>query len=257
MKKILLISVTAICLTNFPLAAQNNPTPEFLFAGQNTTSTPAYAGGLFENFGVAFKVNSLGVGLDFMTALHPNIKVSVGCNYWNFIKLNINKDFDGTSIDGLKRDVPVHVDNISFDLLNGNLLVDFFPWRKLGFHLTLGAYVGKIDIPANASASEAFEVEGYAIRPNANGKFKATLRLGNVVKPYFGIGFGRTIPQKPVGFKFDFGIMYQGPYKIISDNMDTSSISDEAHSWVDKLGIPKILTEIYPVMSFSLIYRIK
>jgi hypothetical protein len=253
MKKILLISITAICLTNFPLAAQDN-----------STSTPAYAGGLFENFGVAFKVTpDYGIGFDFMTALHPNIKLRLGCSYFiNFKKVPVDKDFDGTSLDGTERDVPIHVEDISLDILNGNLLIDFFPWRKAGFHITLGAYVGKTNIDANASAPEAFDVEGYVIRPNANGKFKASLQLGNIVKPYFGIGFGRTIPQKRVGFMFDLGMIYHhGPYqKILSNNMDTSDFNHELNNWVKDLDIPAYITPLVrfcPVMSFSLIYRIK
>jgi len=250
MKRTVIICLTVMCLANFPLVAQDNsqdiPTP-----------TPAYVGGFFKNYAFALKANTLGLGVDFMTALHPNIKLRLGCNYAGFINLKINKEFEGTSIDGEKRDVPVHIDKINLDFLNGNLLIDIFPWRKAGFHITAGLYIGKTYLPANGTASEPFALEDYVIRPDANGNFKATLQLGNIFKPYFGIGFGRTIPKSRVGFKFDIGIIYQGPYDITSDNMDGKYLFGETTKFVDEEGVPKILTEIWPMISFSLICRIK
>ncbi len=252
MKRIIILSSIILCCSFIPVAAQET---------EEQSEIPAYAGGFLENFGAAVKFSTYGLGVDFMTALHPNIKVRAGVSYAGFLHLNLNKEFDGSSTDGSNRDVPVHVDKISTDFLNANLLFDLFPWRSGGFHFTIGAYFGKSHIPVSGQANEEFEVEGYIIRPDASGNFRATLELGNFVKPYFGIGFGRTIPKSRVGVKFDLGVVYQGAYKITSSNMNTddlnNTVNDELNSQLDNAGIPKIVTELWPMMTLSIIYRIK
>jgi hypothetical protein len=182
----------------------------------------------------------------------------LGINSWFFAQaFNINADVNANSLSGTG-DVPVHLDKVKPDFLNGNLLIDIFPWRSVGIHVTAGLYVGKMDIPANGSAPEAFDVGGYIIRPGIDGNFKATLKMGNLFKPYFGLGFGHTIPKSIVGFKFDLGVIYQGAPKLVSDNMDINNIiNDSFQEYLTKQGIPKILTEIYPIISLSLIFRIK
>ena len=239
MKKILTCCFAVICLVNLPVAAQD-----------------AYAGGFLQNYGVAVKVSTLGIGADFITALHPNIKVRLGLNYAGFIKPDINMEFKGKSINLPKHDVPVQVKNVSTDLLTGNLLVDLFPLKSLGLHLTVGLYVGKTDLAVTGSANEDFQVEGYVVKPNRDGSMKASLRFGSLFKPYAGLGFGRTIPKSIVGFKLDAGLIYQGTYKIVGENT-TEDLNHEVTKLWEEWNIPEFFKTFYPVVSLSLIFRIK
>ena len=235
MKKITICCFIAIYLANLPLAAQETKSD-----------------GFFQNFGIAVKAGILGAGADFATSLHPNIKMRLGINYFGFLKPNIDINFNGKSIDLPKRDVPVHVKNISTDFLTGNLLIDLFPLKSLGFHITAGVYIGKTDIAVTGFADEDFEVEGYRINPYSDGSIKASLRLGNLFKPYVGLGIGHTIPKSIVGYKIDAGLFYQGTYKVIGDNT-TKDLSTE----VAKLDIPEFFKTFFPVLSFSLTFKIK
>ena len=216
-----------------------------------------HAGGLLENYGVALKLGTYGLGVDFSTSLHPNIKARVGFGYFGF-SVNSGIIFDGDGIEtGNKIDVEVESAEIRFP--NANLLVDYFPWQSAIFHLTAGLYFGQNKIQVNGNAPEAFVVKGdrdYVIRPR-NGKFDARVNLGNFVKPYFGLGVGRTITRHRVGCKFELGIVYQGNLKLESDYMDTSHMSSEMNREIRKLDVPTILTQIWPIMNFSLSYRIE
>ena len=239
MKKFLFSCFAVICLSNLPIAAQD-----------------AHVGGFFQNWGIGLKVNTLGVGADLLTSLHPNIKMRVGINYFGFLKPNVNMDYDVDNPAGTG-EVPLHIDKLSLDFLNGNLLIDLFPFKSFGMHLTVGLYAGKMNIPVIGSAPEPFDVGGYIIRPGADGQVNATLKLGNRYRPYAGFGMGKTIPKSFVGFKFEIGAIYQGSSTLISDNMDVNGIADRFQEFLEERHIPKILTKIYPMISLSLMIRIK
>jgi|GEM_PF-476329 len=239
------------------LAVTAQPVGTQQTATQDKSKPKSSKGGFFDSFGLATKISTLGLGVDFITTLHSNIKLRMGCSYLGFFSLKSNKNFTGTSTDDLEQDVPVHIDKIKFDVLNGNLLFDLFPWKSFGFHLTVGLYIGKIHFPVNGSAPQSFKLEDYVIKPDASGNFKATLRMGNIVKPYIGIGFGRTIPKSRLGYKLDLGIMYQGHFDITSDNMDGKYLTGETTRILDEAGIPEIFRVCWPMISFSAIYRIK
>ena len=238
MKKILISCFAVICLSNLPIAAQDS-----------------HVDGFFQNWGIALKVNTFGVGADLLTSLHPNIKMRLGVNYLGFLKPTVNIDFDADNLDGTDQ-VPVHVDKMSFDFLNGNLFIDLFPLKSLGLHLTAGLYAGKMEIPVYGSAPEPFDVGGYIIRPETDGNVNATLKFGNKYKPYVGLGLGRTIPKSSVGFHFELGAVFQGTPTIISGNMDADSINNRFQEFLKEQHIPKFLTGILPVMSVSVTIRI-
>ena len=212
-----------------------------------------FRGGLFENYGAALKVGSYGIGVDVSTSLHPNIKARLGFNYFDLDRKS-GLEYDVVSLFG--NDITVKADKVGLHFPNLNVLVDFFPMQSGIFHLTAGLYFGQNKVEASGTAPEAFGIDDYVIVPD-NGTFAATLKLGGAVKPYLGIGLGRTIPKNRVGFKFELGMVYQGNLKIESDNMDVSGLQSELQSEVDKLPIPKALTQFWPMITFSLSYRIQ
>ena len=212
------------------------------------------SGGLFENFGVAVKAGLYGGGLDISTSLHPNIKVRVGFNYMAYdLPSGLTRNVEGLDT-GNK--ITVKAEKAGFRFSNANLLLDFFPMPSGIFHLTTGLYFGQSEIHASGTAPERFAVDDYEITPK-NGEFDAKVKLGGSVKPYVGFGLGRTIPKNHVGFKFELGVVYQGNFKIESDNVDTSGLQSGAQSEIDKLELPTILTQIWPMVTFSLTFRIK
>ena len=225
---------------------------------QGSDADEPHAGGLFENYGVALKIGTYGVGVDFSTSLHPNIKTRVGFGYFGF-SVNSGLKYDCESVDNPGKDITVEVESAEIRFPNANLLVDYFPWRSVIFHVTAGLYFGQNKIQVNGNAPEAFIVEGdkdYVIRPK-NGKFDARVNLGGFVKPYFGLGVGRTILKHRVGCKFELGIIYQGKLSLESDYMDLKEMSTEMNREISNLEVPTILTRLWPIMNFSVSYRIK
>jgi hypothetical protein len=233
-----------------------------LAVGLSTSATAqqeAYEGGLFENFGVGVKAGTYGFGLDFNTSLHPNIKARAGFSYFKFGH-NIGMDMNVTPMEASQYGVEAKasIDKVTFGMIHGNLLFDFFPMRSGIFHFTAGLLLGSSEITTYGNVPldllGGFGLEDFAIRPNPDGSFDASLRMGNFVKPYLGIGLGRTITKRRVGFKFELGLVYQGGFKVESDYID-NSLTGRANEEVE-LELPST-AKFWPIMQLTLSYRIK
>ena len=160
------------------------------------------------------------------------------------------------------------------NMVNGKFLINFYPFPLNGFHITAGAYFGKGSIvevrntiPRQLSAISEYnksdigaanpigvEVGDYLLKPDDNGDASATLNT-NGFKPYLGLGYGRAVPHKRVGFKVDLGVMFWGT----PDVVDHNGVSLSKQDWDGKDGgafrvISKI--KVYPVLNFRLCGRI-
>jgi hypothetical protein len=201
-------------------------------------------GGAFENFGASLKFGALyGVGVDFSTSLHPNLKARVGFNYLGYNAASII-DFSG--------DEELGKGDLKF--VNANLLFDYYPMLNGIFYITAGAYFGANKINMEGIGFDPFSLNDYVIIPDANGYFEGTVKFGGAVKPYLGLGVGHTIPNSIVGVKFELGVVYQGKLKVESDYMNTSMKPNDVD---DILKIPLLESKFWPSATLSLTFRIK
>ena len=203
--------------------------------------------------------------ITYNTSIHPNLSQYTDAN--NTIK-SLGLD-----------DIPIQG---KLNMVNGKFLVNFYPFPLNSFHVTAGAYFGKGDIvevyntndgqlntinEANAIIRDAnqkipglnqpeigLELGDYLLQPDKYGNAKATLNT-NGFKPYLGLGYGRAVPHKRVGFKVDLGVMFWGT----PDVVDHNGVSLSKQDWDGKDGgafrvISKI--KVYPVLNFRLCGRI-
>lgn len=153
----------------------------------------------------------------------------------------------------------------------GKVLVNVMPFPLLtSFHVTAGAYIGPADImglynpeamPAEIAAYNAINPEqrlglalgDYLLEPDANGNIDGKLK-GFTAKPYVGIGIGRGVPKRRIGFKFDIGCIFWGKPTVWNNGEevpDTDAGGDDG-------GIMKVVTKlkVYPVLNFRVCGRI-
>lgn len=252
-----------------------------------TSATAQVDARIFNHLSAALNVGTPGIGADvavpctrfldfeagfsimpkitYNTSIHPNLSQYTDAN--NTIK-SLGLD-----------DIPIQG---KLNMVNGKFLVNFYPFPLNSFHVTAGAYFGKGDIvevyntndgqlntinEANAIIRDAnqkipglnqpeigLELGDYLLQPDANGNAKATLKT-NGFKPYLGLGYGRAVPHKRVGFKVDLGVMFWGT----PDVVDHNEVSLSKQDWDGKDGgafkvISKI--KVYPVLNFRLCGRI-
>ncbi len=234
----------------------------------------AHRGGFLENWSVGVDAGLYGFGGYVATSLLPNIKARVGFDYLTYTyKDNISFDAPPINVNNESWtgsvDMNGELTDPSLKFPNFKALVDFYPVTDGIFCLTAGFYMGNNNVNTDGMINgyeelsttlgfePAFEFEDIIIQPDPNGKFNAKLKMGNSFKPYLGIGLGRTISKSRVGFRFDLGVVFQGEYTVESRNVvkGIDKINDEAADF--DLGVSKELLKLWPMMSFSLSYRIK
>ena len=226
----------------------------------------------FTRYSAGINAGTYGAGVWGATNLSDNFVLSAGFSHFGLgLSREWSETFEGFAIDDPNANVPdlgVTIGNPRLRLPHGNLKIGWYPLANGIFSLRLGAYVGVFDLGFSGSIDGysalreqfgdiGFEMEGASLIPRADGTFDGSFRFGNVVKPYFGFGIGRTIPRNRVGFRFNLGVLYQGDIRLVSDqiNLDLANITNEVNGDVDFLDDISGLLRFWPMMNFSLTYR--
>lgn len=243
---------------------------------------------IFNHMSVGLNVGTTGIGADIAMPATKFLDIEAGFSimpkitYSTEIHTNLssyNLDLTNNPKILALKEVPIQG---KLKMVNGKVLINFYPMPSKTFHITAGAYFGGGDIvevynkeegqlsvinEANAAIRVAnqtypnlnqeeigLKLGDYLLTPDASGNAKATLKTKSF-RPYVGIGFGRAVPHKRIGFKFDLGAMFWGTPNVIDHN-DVSLMKQD---WDGKDGgafrvISKF--KVYPVLNFRLCGRI-
>ena len=153
-------------------------------------------------------------------------------------------------------------------MTNGKLLVDVYPFKRIGIHVTGGLFFGKEKLvsvegkmPETMKLLETIGkaapqynlidkpfIEGYNITAKDLMNIDAAISIKKV-KPYLGLGFGRAVPKRRVSFVSEFGFIFQGSPTFTSSKKPVSDFIDDNLS-----GLGDVLKgfKAMPVMSFRL-----
>ncbi|MDR1553386.1 MAG: hypothetical protein LBS69_07990 [Prevotellaceae bacterium] len=229
-------------------------------------STATMAQKAFDQLAVGLEAGTYGPGITASTSLFPNFKLRGG---FDIFSLSPSLDFD-ISPDGYIPDANAHSEQLSGSLfdpklsfVNFKLLLDYYPWKNGIFSLSAGFYLGSNSVSMkgkinNYNPDVIFELnDDIIVKPRTDGTFDAKVKLGGIVKPYFGIGLGRSIANKRIAFKFDVGIIYQGDFKFDSKQIYISQEDQNTLNNSDELSdLPKKIFKLWPMLNFTLSYRI-
>jgi hypothetical protein len=208
--------------------------------------------GPLEKVGISLNAGTLGVGLEASTSLSFMLAVRLGIDGLVFPSYNYN--YDGNT-EGTPYTVKLKAET---KLFNGHVFVDFFPFlpSSFPFHFTAGIVAGApqiITVSGMPGAGKFVEIGDIIIDSGAEGKVEASLKV-NSVKPYLGLGFGRSVPHSNVGFKCELGAMYQGtPHiKAVTGKFVERQINEKLN---DSNKFLKDFT-IYPVLKLQVIFAL-
>jgi hypothetical protein len=203
--------------------------------------------GPLERVGISLNAGTLGAGLEASTSLSSNLAVRIGADGLVF---PYNYNYEGNT-EGIPYTVKLKAEA---KLVNGHAFVDFFPFpSSFPFHLTAGVVAGTpriITVSGTPGAGEIVQVGDITIDPGAEGKVEASLKV-NSVKPYVGLGFGRSVPRSHVGFKCELGVMYQGTpqIEVVTGKLMEGKVNEKLSNF------NKLLNNftVYPVLKLQLI----
>jgi len=169
-------------------------------------------------------------------------------------------------------DVPI---TLNLNTFGPNVMVDYFPWKNAGFHLTAGAFFTKGTLLAvDADVHEQLREDEYAslgisfkdvedITTDEKGVMHFDMRASGF-RPYIGIGFGRPLNMKHrVSVNFDMGVVVLGSSGIYSYNyagrsgvedvqITSAKLDNEDDGILDKIG----KFPVFPMMKLSVNVRL-
>jgi hypothetical protein len=245
-----------------------------LLGSFNVHGEDIYDDAPFSHWAAGINAGLYGVGLEANTHLLPNVQLRLGFNYFG-LKLNTWRIYDYDYEEknpqyGYITEKQGNADlTPKIGLVHGKILFDILPFKTGIFAFTTGVYIGKTSLSVDGKAFDEYGPisgpmtfdGGIVVYPDSKGNVDATLRFGNIVKPYFGLTVGRAIPNHRVGVKFDLGVVYQGNLKLESNNSSNDSginrAKYEISSTMSELpSAVKDLIKIWPMMQLQLTYRI-
>jgi hypothetical protein len=205
-----------------------------------------------EHLAVSATAGTTGTGLSVGVPVLPRLAVRAG---FTALPLNVNYTYEDYGENGDLFSVPMKA---KVEMFNGNLMLDFFPVKDSRFHLTAGLLIGSdriITVTGHTEYNEPIEIGDIWISPNDLGDVSAWIQTKSV-KPYLGLGFGRTIPRTRIGFKFELGGVFQGTPTIKTDNATVNSGIEDSKDMNDLNRYLQDYFKVYPVLKFNLTYRI-
>ena len=228
----------------------------------------------FKHWAVGIEGGTYGAGVTVATSLTKNIKLRVGFDGFGY-KFATGIDdvsFTGYIPDGIGANdvnLSASLSDIKWSTQHFKLLVDLYPMKNGVFSFTVGMFAGNNSFSLDGKIADyarmvaqygrgpVFDFNEIIIQPDQNGNFGGKVLLGNTIKPYVGLGLGRTIAKKRIGFKVDLGIVYQGKIRTESPNVppNINVLTSGATNYVDEY-IPTFLSKIWPMLNLSLSYRI-
>lgn len=163
-----------------------------------------------------------GLGVDLVAPISPKFQIRAGYAI-DPIPVSFNASL-GTVSSGSKT---INLNNtpLSFSTWksgNGHLLVDFYPSKTGGFHISAGLFFNngkpissKADLTrvldkADWGTLAAGPEGGFMVSTDMEGQLRIDVKTW-AVNPYVGIGFGRALnPERTFNFVFDMGVMVWG-----------------------------------------------
>jgi hypothetical protein len=221
-------------------------------------------------YGIGVNAGLYGVGIQGATSLLPNLKLRAGYDYFNFTQQNVAEFEVDVEYSGYNATASAELSEMELTLPNFKVMLDYYPVENGIFALTAGLYFGQNKATTNGlirdyqqlssqlGTTPDLRYEDIVISPNSDGSFYGELGMGSKIKPYVGIGLGRTIPHKRVGFKFELGVVSQGKFQLSSPNMNDAG-NDWLNGLIDEMELPvsEQVLKLWPMLNFSLTYRIK
>jgi len=144
-----------------------------------------------------------GIGIDFARKINDHFMLRLQGNYLKYALNDFETVVDGTTV----------LVDANIDFLNTDLLLDIHPFKASSFKFVLGGgYFFDQSISVSTKFSETLFINDIEFTPDEVGIIGITNQWESFA-PYGGIGFGRAVPNKRIGFGIDLGTYYLGEPK--------------------------------------------
>lgn len=225
-----------------------------------------------QRLGVSVSASTMGLGVEVSTPVTRHLTLRGGLDVASLshrFTIGVENNWVQESL-GYQPDFRL---KLAPDYLTGHLLLDLHPFSQQGFHLTVGLYAGKnkldaegvflnpetgaqVNLPSGITWDGVSDwlTEGQ-VRIE-DGKITGKVEADNRIKPYFGIGFGNSIPQRQLGVKIELGVLYQGTVRISQGEYEIKSLDFISEDFNNDANRVKKWIRLYPMIRIQLACRI-
>lgn len=226
----------------------------------------------FTNVGLSINGTLMaGVGFSLSTPLARHFVLRAG---YQFSPYNISYTYDGfepMSFLGVNFQ-PSDIDFVGdVNMGAAHMMFDWVPFKRGtgSFFLTAGVYWGAapmLDVQGQFDMSSPdmqflqklgllgeleFKVDEMLFTPNNDGSMSAKLHVA-ALRPYVGLGWGRAIPKRRFGFRFEMGAIFCGHLKIESANLSENLADGPKNGVFSKIQD----INVFPQISLQLTYKL-
>ncbi len=218
--------------------------------------------GIFNSLAIGVSAGTPGIGIDVASPIGSYLALRAGISFMPNFTFSTDVDVDG-DWESYTGPTDINVEG-STGRTSGELLLNVYPFKSSSFFVCGGAYFGGKNIIkikghsdeladlVSAGKNAGIEIGDYSIPVDENGNVSGGLKVASF-RPYLGLGFGRAVPRKRLGFMFELGVQFHKTPEVYADNADLTSLNEMADN--DFSDIIDKLT-VYPVLKFRLCGRI-
>ena len=213
--------------------------------------------GIANRLGVGVSAGTEGIGFDLSTCVTPYLSVRAGLDFMPDFSINTDADVSG-EVEGMAYSSTVDIKG-TLKRTQLSFKLDCYPFpNSSSFFVTAGAVFGgdkviKITGHSNeladliAQGNEiGIDIGDYRIPVDDKGNVAGGVKVKGF-RPYFGLGFGRLIPKKRIGFRFELGAQIHGKPKVYADGVGDlekligQDTDDDISKLMDKLTVCPVL----------------
>lgn len=191
---------------------------------------------------IGLKAGTLGFGGEAVVGIITPLNARIGANFFS-----ISPDLgEAGTTDEYNMDATINLQAIY-------ALVDYYPFKKSGFHLSTGLYMTKNNVQSTIHPIKTYTIGGDEYTPEKLGDVDLKLGMDGTF-PYLGLGFGNKLDKSGLGMNIDLGGYMQGAPS--ADLQAEGLIAPTAASDQEKVVEDSLkgLTW-YPVISFGIVYK--
>ncbi len=204
---------------------------------------------------ISLQFGTMGFGGEIAQALKldNSLNLRLGASYFDVSMFVTPPITVSLGDDASELDISPKVKSLLFEAL-----LDYHPFKKRSFKLVAGLAYGTGDSEVMAEPTVKTGTFKFAsdFEIDAQDFGKANFSVsGNAIRPYVGIGLGRAIPKRRIGFGFELGTYYSGSPKLA---LDRSGIVETLITDQNILSIQNNVKNysFIPKLSFTLRVRI-
>lgn len=196
-------------------------------------------------YNVGLKVGTLGVGIDVSTPINDSFAFRVNVNGATYSHSATEEEIDYDA---------------DLKFANAGVLVDYFPFESVGFHLSAGAYYNANKIEAQGVPNGTYTIDGKDYAASDIGSLDAKLDFDKFA-PYVGLGWGNDSRSEGFGFSLDLGMLVGKTHTDLTatrgstaDDTTWAEIQDSVAAEKEKLDDDLDRLKVYPVIMVGITY---